>query len=368
MFLIRKWMLAAVLCGLLSVPCAAYSAQAYALMDADTGRVLAQENGSEQLPMASTTKIMTALVAVESGNLDRMIEVPASCAGVEGSSMYLQAGELLPLRDVLYGLMLSSGNDAAMCIAEISGGQQVFVSRMNERAQEMGLTNTHFDNPSGLDGETHYTTALELARIASEALQNETFRTIVGTKSYTTGTRTLVNHNKMLSRYEGAVGVKTGFTKKSGRCLVSAAERGGRTLVAVTLNDPDDWKDHAALLDSGFSQLEEKLLYPQGASVREVPVMTGMSDSVAVQTAEPVSAHVFADEVPEVVVQGAKFVYAPVKAGEVYGTLEWKSGDAVLASCPLVYAEDVALDVKQQKQGVIERILSYFSDHSEGRK
>lgn len=368
MLLIRKLLIAALLSGLLSGTCAAYSAQAYALMDADTGRVLSQGSGSERLPMASTTKIMTALVAVESGNLDRIIEVPASCAGTEGSSMYLQAGELLPLRDVLYGLLLSSGNDAAMCTAEVCGGLEPFVARMNERARELGLRDTHFDNPSGLDGETHYTTALELAKIASEALKNETFRTIVSTKTYTAGTRTLVNHNKLLSRYEGAVGVKTGFTKKSGRCLVSAAERGGRTLVAVTLNDPDDWKDHAALLDSGFEQLEETLLYAQGAPVCEVQVMTGVRGSVPVQTAQPVSAQIFANEKPEAVIKGAKFVYAPVRAGEVYGTLEWKSGNAVLASCPLVYAEDVALDVTQQKQGVIERILSYFSDHSEGRK
>ncbi|MGN1031542.1 MAG: D-alanyl-D-alanine carboxypeptidase family protein [Butyricicoccaceae bacterium] len=366
--MIRKLAIAIVLSVILSVPCAAYSAQAYALMDADTGRVLAQGNGSERLPMASTTKIMTALVAIESGDLNRMIKVPASCAGVEGSSMYLQAGEMLPLRDVLYGLMLCSGNDAAMCIAEVCGGLDSFVARMNERAEELGLTDTHFDNPSGLDGETHYTTALELAKIASEGLKNETFRTIVSTKSYTTGTRTMVNHNKMLSRYEGAVGVKTGFTKQSGRCLVSAAERNGRTLVAVTLNDPNDWEDHTAMLDFGFADMEETLLYAQGATVREVPVMTGMDDSVAVQTTQPVSAWLFADEQPEVVVKGPKFVYAPVRAGDSYGTLEWKSGDAVLASCPLVYAEDVSLDVSQEKQGVIERILSYFNDHSEGRK
>lgn len=366
--MIRKGILAVVLCAVLSVPGAAYSAQSYALVDADTGRVIAQGNGSQRLPMASTTKIMTALVAIESGDLERTIEVPVSAAGVEGSSMYLEAGEMLPLRDVLYGLMLASGNDAAMCVAEVCGGLEPFVSRMNERAEQMGLTDTHFDNPSGLDGETHYTTALELAKIASEALKNETFRKIVSTKTYTTGTRTLVNHNKMLSRYEGAIGVKTGFTKKSGRCLVSAAERNGRTLVAVTLHAPDDWADHTALLDSGFAQLEERLLYAQGASVWEVPVITGVQDSVAVQTTEPVSAFLFEGEQPEVVIQGAKFVYAPVQAGKQYGTLEWKSRGKVLASCPLVYAEDVILDIKQQRQGFLERILSYFNDHSEGQK
>ena len=195
----------------------AYSAQAYAVLDADTGVLLGGANETQQLPMASTTKIMTGLLAAESGALQKIVTVSGVSAGVEGSSMYLKQGEQLSLQDVLYGLMLCSGNDAAACIAENLGGQTAFVRRMNKRAQQLGLRNTHFDNPSGLDGKTHHTTAQELAQLTAAALKNPVFAQIVATQSYTSGTRTMVNHNKLLRMYPDAIGVKTGYTRTAGR-------------------------------------------------------------------------------------------------------------------------------------------------------
>ena len=175
--------------------------------------------------MASTTKIMTALCAIEQGDLDRVYTVKPEYTQAEGSSMYLKPGEKLTIRDTLYGLMLMSGNDAALAIAGECGGQEQFVGKMNDKAAELGLIHTHFENPNGLDGETHHTTAQELAQLTAEALKNPDFREIVGTWSTNRAGRVMTNHNKMLKLYDGAIGVKTGFTKKCGRCLVSAVER-----------------------------------------------------------------------------------------------------------------------------------------------
>ena len=212
------------LCLLLLPDSRALSAQSAVVMDADTGEVLLEQNGDARLPMASTTKIMTALVALGEGNLDREYTVKKEYTRVEGSSMYLQEGEKLTLRDTLYGLMLESGNDAAVAIAGECGGFDVFIEKMNAKAAELGLTDTHFDNPNGLSSETHYTTAHELAQITAAALRDPVFRQIVSTQSYTVGQRTLSNHNRLLSMYEGAIGVKTGYTKAAGRCLRSATD------------------------------------------------------------------------------------------------------------------------------------------------
>lgn len=234
-----------VLALLLVLPRAgAVSARAAVVIDADTGKTLFEQNADSRLPMASTTKIMTALVALGEGDLDRVYTVKPEYAAVEGSSMYLKAGETLSLQDTLYGLMLASGNDAAVAIAGECGGMTAFVGKMNAKAAELGLTDTHFDNPNGLPSDTHYTTAHELAKITAAALKDPVFRQIVSTKSCTVSGHALSNHNRLLSMYDGAIGVKTGFTRAAGRCLVSAAERSGRTIIAVTLNDPNDWNDH----------------------------------------------------------------------------------------------------------------------------
>ena len=218
------------------------------LMDADTGAVLAEKNCDTPSLIASTTKIMTALVVVQRCDLDRRVRIPAEATGIEGSSMYLKAGEELTLRDLLYGMMLRSGNDAAVALALCTAGSlERFVGWMNETAQRMELRNTHFANPNGLDDENNYSTARDLALLTRAALREPDFLQVVSTKSIRVGERCLTNHNKLLWSLEGAIGVKTGFTRAAGRILVSAVERGGRRMIAVTINDCDDWRDHAAL-------------------------------------------------------------------------------------------------------------------------
>ena len=219
--------------------------------------------------IASTTKIMTGLLVCEAGELDRTVTVPDAAVGLEGSSMYLKKDETLTRRDLLYGMMLHSGNDAALTLAiSVSGSEGAFVRQMNLRARALGLTQTHFANPHGLDSGENYSTALDLAHLAQAALQNAQLRAVVSTKTAVCAGRTLTNHNKLLWRYDGCIGVKTGYTRHAGRILVSAAERDGRMLIAVTISDPDDWRDHTALLDYGFAVLgRDTPVYPQNRRI-----------------------------------------------------------------------------------------------------
>ena len=230
------------------------SAAAAVLMDADSGRLLYDKNGEKRMLIASTTKLMTALVALEQGGLQQEITVTGGHMA-EGSSMYLRPGEKLTLETLLYGLLLSSGNDAALAVTECMGGAVPFVARMNEKAAELGMENTHFANPNGLDDEAHYSTAEDMAKLAAAAMDDPVLRRVASTKTARIGGRTLTNHNKLLSRVEGCVGLKTGYTKAAGRTLVSCAERDGVRLVAVTLQDGDDWNDHASLYEQGFRVL-----------------------------------------------------------------------------------------------------------------
>lgn len=241
------------------------SAKCAVLMDAQTGEVLYEKNAGQRALIASTTKIMTGLLVCEQPDLDRTVTVPDCAVGVEGSSMYLKKGEKLTLRALLYGMMLHSGNDAALTLAiAAAGSEAAFVRQMNLRACALGLSDTHFANPHGLDSGENYSTALDLARLARAALENEMFRAVVSTKTIECAGRTLTNHNKLLWRYEGCIGVKTGYTRHAGRILVSAAERGEERLIAVTIADPDDWRDHTALLDHGFAVLARPTpAYPQ---------------------------------------------------------------------------------------------------------
>ena len=223
-------------------------------MDVDSGRVLYEQNADAKMLIASTTKIMTALVALEQGELDEIVTVSREAAWTEGSSMYLKEGEELTLETLLYGLLLCSGNDAAVAIAEhIAGSEAGFARLMNEKAEELGMTGSSFANPNGLDHEDHYSTARDMARLACAAVDNETLVRIASTKSVTIGGRTMSNHNKLLNLVEGCIGLKTGYTQAAGRTLVSCAERNGQRLVAVTLQDGNDWADHESLLEYGFS-------------------------------------------------------------------------------------------------------------------
>lgn len=226
-----------------------------------SGTVLQESNADVALPMASTTKIMTALLICEDCDLDRVVIVPDCAVGVEGSSIYLKKGEEIDVRDLLYGLMLRSGNDSATALAVIhSGSVDKFTDDMNARALELGAKSTHFTNPSGLPDDDHYTTARDLCAIARAAMQNDIFRKVVGTKNWNGAYRSYSNKNKMLYNYDGATGVKTGYTLKAGRCLVSSAMRGGMEIVTVVLNEYDMYGKSAALLDYGFENYEVAVL------------------------------------------------------------------------------------------------------------
>ena len=227
------------------------SATAAVLLDADTGQLLYEKNGDEQMLIASTTKIMTALVALEQTEPDDTVTVTREHM-TEGSSMYLKPGETVRVEELLYGLLLCSGNDAALALTECAGGLEPFVALMNEKAAALGMTHTSFANPNGLDAEGHYSTARDMAVLAAAAMEEPTFRRICSSRAVTIGQRTMENHNRLLRQVEGCVGLKTGYTKAAGRTLVSCAERGGCRLIAVTLRDGDDWADHAALYEYGF--------------------------------------------------------------------------------------------------------------------
>lgn len=254
-------------------PAPAVSAGCGVLMDADTGALLWSRHPDTPGLIASTTKIMTGWLACEAGELERPVRVPPEALGLEGSSLYLKEGEVLTRRELLYGAMLQSGNDAALALAiDTAGSEAAFVARMNEKARTLGLQNTRFANPHGLDSEGNYSSARDLALLSAAALQNEDFRRAVSTRStVAAGDRVLVNHNKLLWRCEGCIGVKTGYTKAAGRLLVSAAQRQGRTLICVTVNDPTDWKDHLALLDWGFAQYERRAVAEKGRPLTRSP-------------------------------------------------------------------------------------------------
>ena len=229
------------------------SASSAILMDVDSGRVLYEQNADAKMLIASTTKILTALVAIREGDLNDVVTVSREAAYTEGSSMYLKEGETLTLETLLYGLLLCSGNDAAVAIAQHVGGTvSGFVKLMNETAAELGMENSSFANPNGLDDEKHYSTARDMARLAACAVKNETLVRLCSTRSVTVGGRTMTNHNRLLRSIDGCIGLKTGYTRAAGRTLVSCVRRNGRTLIAVTLQDGNDWADHTALYEFGF--------------------------------------------------------------------------------------------------------------------
>ncbi|GIO30825.1 MULTISPECIES: D-alanyl-D-alanine carboxypeptidase family protein [Paenibacillus] len=282
---ITRWIAAAAIFLASCVPVSAESgqqipelhthAQAAALMDVTSGRLLYSSHGDDQLRIASLTKIMTAIVAIEHGDFNRPVKVSKNAFGKEGSSIYLKLGEEMTLENMLYGLMLRSGNDAATAIAEhVGGSEEGFVHLMNEKAQELGLQHSHFANPSGLDANGHYSSANDMAKLTAYALHNPLFHDIVKTQVKKAPNPNESwdyrwdNKNKMLRLYEGADGVKTGYTKKAFRCLVSSATRNGQQLVAVTLNDGDDWNDHAKMLDYGFKYFPLSQLMEKGESVQ----------------------------------------------------------------------------------------------------
>ncbi len=326
------------------------SAKSAVLICADTGEVLFEKNSRTRLPMASTTKIMTALVALECAELSETVTVSPLAAGIEGSSINLFAGEKIKLETLLYALMLESANDAAAAIAiYVAGSIEAFAEMMNEKAAELGLSDTHFTNPHGLYDESHYTSAYDLALIASHALKNEKFREIVSTYKISApmteggASRLLVNHNKMLRIYDGAIGVKTGFTKKSGRCLVSAAERDGAAYVAVTLSAPDDWNDHKALLDHAFDTYEKLTLADTGELSYISPMVSGTVSFIKCTNTDPVYVYINKDNKNTITkkVELDRFYFAEIKKGDVLGRVIFFCDEKKVAECELVAAFDV---------------------------
>ncbi len=337
------------------------SAKSAIMIETETGRVLYEKDAYTRRPMASTTKIMTALVAIESGDISREIVVDAAATGIEGSSIYLKAGDKITLEALIWALMLESANDAAAAIAiGVAGSIEAFAEMMNEKASELGLCDTHFTNPHGLSDDDHYTTAHDLARISAAALENNTFRSIVSTDKYRIeygeSVRSLHNHNKMLHIYDGAIGVKTGFTKASGRCLVSAAERDGMTLIAVTLGAPDDWADHTAMLDLGFASVHRVSLIEPYQSVFISPCIGSESEEVTIKNREALSLILPTDmgNITRRIIL-PRYFWAPVKEGDIVGKIEFYSDGEKLGEVAL-YAEETAERV-EYKQNLFERIL-----------
>ena len=319
------------------------------LMDAESGRVLYEHDAHTPRLIASTTKLMTALVAVErAGDLDEAIVVKGEWLGSEGSSIYLKAGEEITLRGLLYGLLLQSGNDAAMAIAcHIAGSEAQFAALMNEKAAELGMKDSSFANPSGLDQEEHYSTPYDMALLARACLKNETVAEICATRSITIGTRTFVNHNKLLHRCEGCVGMKTGFTEKAGRTLVSAATRDGQTLICVTLKDGDDWNDHQKLLDYGFRTYPRQVLCRAGEVTGAVAVEGSLIPTMPVVTQAELGYPLKEGEKPVPEVELLQSASAPLPTGVRLGTIRWRLGGEVIAEMPLVSQNGAGLDVRE---------------------
>ncbi len=324
------------------------SAKAAVLIERSTGNILLAAQENLPLPMASTTKVMTALLALEKGNMDDVVTVGRNAYGVPGTSIYLSEGEKITLRDLLYGLLLASGNDAAVAIAEHIGGDvDTFCRMMTERAAELGCKQTVFINPHGLPVQGHQTTAYELALIAREAMNHSLFREIVSTRrasipwegrSYH---RILNNKNRLLTDYAGATGIKTGYTKAAGRCLVFGAERDGLEVIGVVLGC-GDWFDEAArLMDMGFNRYEFFTACAEGETLRRLPVNDGVSETIAIVAGNNLAAPLPKGYLPALVLDLPESLPAGMEAGVPVGTAQLVLEGRVLASVPLVTGEAV---------------------------
>lgn len=321
------------------------SAMSAILLEAETRRILYAHNVGAALPMASTTKIMTAIVALEHGDLQTETTITAEAVGVEGSSVYLTVGERFTREELLYALLLESGNDAAVALAiSVAGSVNAFVSLMNTKAAELGLKSTHFENPHGLSAEGHRTSAYDLALITAHALSLDGFEKISSTVSKRLEgeghlPRYLVNHNKLLRSYEGLIGVKTGYTLLAGRCLVTAARRNGMTLIAVTLNDRNDWQDHTALLDYGFGAFRMLTVAEAGVKAA-VPVTGGKKASATAVCSDTVRICTTTDsDITKLFVTIP--IAAPIKRGQKIAVLKVFENGTIIKEVPLTAIYDV---------------------------
>ena len=331
------------------------SAASAILYEPESGTVLFERNIYDKRGIASTTKIMTAVVVLENADLNERIRIPRECIGIEGTSLYLREGECISVSDLLYGMLLHSGNDAASALAwHVSAKTGVdFIDLMNVKARELGMENSSFKNPSGLPDEGHYSTAYDMSLLASYAMKIPQFADIVGTKTYSAGERRFVNHNKLLRLYDGANGIKTGYTKSAGRCLVSSARKNGMSLIALTLSAPDDWNDHQKLFDFGFSNFSV-LKYEKDRLT--VPVVGGESLSAQIAVSQDVSVLVKqgSDSKIEIILPG--FVYAPIEAGETVGEIRYVVDGKVADKTMLICTEDVKY---KEKVSFFKRLFSF---------
>jgi D-alanyl-D-alanine carboxypeptidase/D-alanyl-D-alanine carboxypeptidase (penicillin-binding protein 5/6) len=315
------------------------SAASAIVMETTTHRVLYEKNADAQMSMASTTKIMTALLAVESGLWDREITITAEMLKTEGSSIYLKEGDVLTLEALVLGLMLESGNDAALSIAvALAGSEAAFAEQMNQRAAEIGMTDTHFVTSSGLDHDEHYTTARDMALLACTAMNHPLFEAVAARKEATVEVkgvnprkRTFTNHNRLLKETDGFIGVKTGFTKKSGRCLVSCCQRNGIRVVTVTLKDPDDWNDHRYLTDLAFTKVETAVMGGGGLQIT-VPVVGGTASTIRLKDPLPQLAVIPNGRSSDIImkIETEPFLYAPVYPEQDAGRVTfWLDGELI---------------------------------------
>ena len=307
----------------------AIDAAAAVVIDVKTGRVLYSKNATTRRSIASTTKIMTALVAIENGRLDDIVTISSRAVSIWGSNINLQTGQKYTLNELLYGLLLNSGNDASIAIAEhISGSVEGFVEKMNQKARELGAYNTSFANTHGLDAAGHYSTAYDLARIARYALENPVFAKIVGTKYAAISGRQLHNTNELLELYQGADGVKTGYTGKAGRCLVASATRDGMRVISVVLGSPTNYKRALSsknILDYAFKNYKYRILVEEGQEIAHLPVYKGREGFVAIKASETVEIPLRDDEFEklEMNVFVPEGFEAPVYAGSDTGYMEY---------------------------------------------
>lgn len=333
------------------------SAQSAILMCADTGDVLYEKNADEHMLIASTTKIMTAIVVIENCNMDDEVLINTEWCCIEGSSMYLEAGKSYTVKELLTGMMLTSGNDAAMALAcHVSGSSEKFAELMNDKAEELGMTESSFENPHGLDGEKQYSTARDMAVLAQYCMKNDIFREISGTKTATIGELIFVNHNKLLWNCEGCKGIKTGYTMAAGRTLVSFCERDGMGLICVTLNAPEDWDDHMKLYDWGFSQYS-LTSFREGEFHMLIPTVSGISDYASVSVENDIVLLTDASKSVTVESEAPRFVFAGGFLGEKAGIIRIYVDGELAAEEKLVYTVNNEID-EDNRLSLIERLLS----------
>lgn len=339
-------------------------AKAAVVMEAQSGTLLFAQEAHQQLPMASTTKIMTALLTLEQDGLDEEFIVDPAAIRVEGSSMGLQEGDIVTLRALAGGMLTASGNDAAGAAAvKIAGTTEEFAQLMNRRAEALGMLETHFVTPSGLDAEGHYSTAYDMALLGRAALRNPDFAQMAGSKrlSLTFGNppyqRSLLNHNRLLSLYPDTIGIKTGFTKAAGRCLVSAAQRDGVTLIVVTLGCGDDWNTHMALYQRYFPLVELNTLHPE----EEIwmPVVGGTEERVALFPVEEPSLVTIQgrEETVEQKIFAPNFGYAPIREGDIVGRIVYYKEGQPVGESPLAAAGNIEALPPPEPESLWDRFL-----------